>query len=83
MTRLVVLASLLVAATAALAHGPPGPPDPNRPKKDPALYEKCHQLARERGWLPGGWSKGAIKPSKFIGDCMRGQQLSSDLARTG
>ena len=78
MTKLIVLAVSLVGITAAIAgNKPPGPPDPNRPPKNPALYEKCHELARERGWGSGansGKAKGAIKPGHFIGNCMRGLQ---------
>jgi len=73
-TKWIIAAALLIGASAALARNPPGPPDPNRGKANPALYEKCHALAKERGWLSGGYAKGAIKPGKFIGDCMRGKQ---------
>jgi hypothetical protein len=75
MTKLMLAAALLLGATAALAGTkPPGPPEHHLHKKNPALYIKCHELAKERGWLRGGIAKGAIKPSKFFGDCMRGEQ---------
>ena len=57
MTKWIIAAALLIGASAALARNPPGPPDPNRGKANPALYEKCHALAKERGWLSGGYAK--------------------------
>lgn len=35
--------------------------------------EKCEQLARDRGFLGGGRTKGAIKPRHFIQACMQGK----------
>jgi hypothetical protein len=66
MIRLILAAVLVVAATAALAQQPTG----SREKK----LEACRQLARERGFLGGGRTKGAIKPRDFVRDCMHGKQ---------
>ena len=67
MIRLILAAALVVTATAAQAQGAGGGPDPVK-------LEKCRQLARERGFLGGGNTKGAIKPRDFIRDCMHGKQ---------
>jgi hypothetical protein len=72
MIRLIFAAALVVCATAALARSPPGEIRKGHP--DPAKREKCQQLARERGFLGGGYAKGAIKPGAFIRSCMLGKQ---------
>jgi hypothetical protein len=63
MIRLIFAAVLTVAATTAQAQTP-----------NPQKLQKCRDLARERGFLGGGYSKGAIKPRDFIIACMQGKQ---------
>lgn len=70
-----IASSLMAAGLAALLFTPfasaqqsPGARPVNAQK-----LEKCRTLARERGFLGGGMTKGAIKPRDFIVACMQGK----------
>jgi hypothetical protein len=69
MTRLILLASLIVGPTAALAQsGTIRTPNPDK-------LMKCRELARERGFLGGeGRKGGANRMPSFVRDCMQGKQ---------
>lgn len=63
MIRLIVIAAIALAATAAQAQ-------PN-----PQKLQACKQLAIERGFTFGAvHTKGAIKPRDFVRNCMKGTQ---------
>ncbi|MBR0870316.1 hypothetical protein JQ633_08110 [Bradyrhizobium tropiciagri] len=74
MLRLIVC-SLVAASLMALAV-PPFASAQQQPGARPVnaqKLEKCKQLARERGFQGGGFTKGAIKPRDFIIACMQGK----------
>ncbi|MCC8957629.1 hypothetical protein H8B02_30620 [Bradyrhizobium sp. Pear77] len=47
--------------------------NPGQRAPNPQKLEKCKTLARERGFLGGGMTKGGIKPRDFIIACMQGK----------
>ena len=59
----VLMAPLVASAQQGARKGPP----------NPQKLEKCRELARERGFLGGGRTKGAIKPRDFVIACMQGK----------
>ena len=73
----IVAAALLVGTTAALAHNPPGPPDPTRGKADPALYEKCHALAKKRGGCLAGLPKAPSNRASSLGTACEESKASA------
>jgi hypothetical protein len=69
MFRLILGAALAATITATAVHAQQG----MGRMKNPQKWEKCRELARERGFLGGGKTKGAIKPKDFMRACMHGQ----------